>query len=126
MKADSPGDVTLLLIEWSKGDKEALNKLMPIIYDALRKIAYSIASQKGSPAQILQPTALIHEAYLRLIDQNRVAWRNREQFFAVAAREIRRTVIDEFRKSRSEKRGGDQFRISLANVENILAVQGAD
>ena len=85
MEKISPGDVTQLLLEWSNGDKEALNRLMPMVYDRLRKIAYSIAGQKGAPAQTLQPTALIHEAYLRLIDQNRVAWQNREQFFAIAA-----------------------------------------
>lgn len=104
--------VTGLLIDWSNGDKGALERLMPLVYDELRKIARRHLSSEDT-ASTLQSTALVHEAYLRLVDQNRVQWQNRAHFFAVAARLIRRILIDHARRRHAGKRGGAATRLTL-------------
>jgi RNA polymerase sigma factor (TIGR02999 family) len=100
-----PNAVTRLLIEWSNGDKEALKRLMPLVYDELRRVA-SRQLRHERRDHTLQPTALVHEAYLKLIDQRRVRWQNRAQFFGVASRLIRRIVVDHARRRHAAKRGG--------------------
>jgi len=104
--------VTGFLIDWSNGDRAALDRLMPLVYDELRGIARRHLSREDGP-QTLQSTALVHEAYFRLIDQNRVQWRNRAHFFAVAARLIRRILLDHARRRHAEKRGGGAQRLTL-------------
>src|SRR6516162_4914436 len=89
--------VTGLLLDWSNGDKAALERLMPLVYEELRNIARRQLSLEN-PDHTLQSTALVHEAYLRLVDQNRVQWQNRAQFFGVAARMIRRILLDHARR----------------------------
>ena len=106
-------DVTGWLLRWSQGDSEALERLLPLIYEECRRVA---ARQLRCERQehTLSPTALVHEFYLRLIDQDRVTWKNRAQFFGVAARLMRRILVDHARASKAKKRGGSQVLVSLA------------
>ena len=108
--------VTRLLIEVSKGDRDAVDLLLPVIYDELRKLAANYL-RRERPDHTLQPTALVHEAYIRLVDQTRVNWQNRAHFFGVAAQIMRRLLVDHARKHNAEKRGQDFQMISLD--ENI-------
>ncbi|MFY9560091.1 MAG: sigma-70 family RNA polymerase sigma factor [Terriglobales bacterium] len=105
-------DVTLLLKRYSNGDQEALAELIPQIYDELRRLASSYL-QSERKDHTLQTTALVHEAYLRLVDQKHVEWSNRNHFFGVAAQMMRRILVDHARKHISLKRGGSFERISL-------------
>ncbi len=111
--ADARGEITDLLIAWNDGDANALNQLIPLVYDELRKIARRLA---GGRVEELQPTALVHEAYARLVDERRVKWQNRAHFYGIAGRTIRRIVVDEYRRQHSDKRGGDWQRVSFAHV----------
>jgi len=108
--------ITQLLLEWSDGRPEALDRLMPLVYEDLRRQALRYM-QRESPGHTLQPTALVHEAYFRLIDQRHVKWRNRAQFFGVAAGMMRRILIDQARLRRAEKRGSEWERVTLAGDE---------
>ena len=105
-------DVTLLLKRLSSGDEQALAELIPQIYDELRRLA-SFYLQSERVDHTLQTTALVHEAYLRLVDQKQVEWSNRSHFFGVAAQMMRRILVDHARKHVSLKRGGSFSRISL-------------
>ena len=105
-------DVTDLLIEWSKGDQEALNKLMPLVYDELHRLA-SRYLRRERHGHTLQTTALVHEAYLKLVDQRNANWQNRMQFFSAAAQVMRHVLVDYARRHRAFKRGGDYCRLSL-------------
>ena len=105
-------DVTLLLKRLSSGDEQALAELIPQIYDELRRLA-SFYLQSERVNHTLQTTALVHEAYLRLVDQKQVEWSNRNHFFGVAAQMMRRILVDHARKHVSLKRGGSFSRISL-------------
>jgi len=107
--------VTGLLIDWSNGDRGALDRLMPLVYDELRGIARRHLRLDGSP-QTLQSTALVHEAYVKLIDQNRVQWRDRAHFFAVAARLIRRVLLDYARRRHADKRGGAATLLTVTDI----------
>jgi RNA polymerase sigma factor (TIGR02999 family) len=109
-------NVTKLLLELSKGDRAAVDSLLPVIYDELRKLAANYL-RRERPDHTLQPTALVHEAYLRLVDQTRVDWQNRAHFFGVAAQIMRRLLVDHARKHNAEKRGQDFQKLSLD--ENI-------
>jgi len=109
----SPEVVTQLLNDWSKGDQTALDQLMPLVYAELRRLAASYLSRERSD-HTLQPTALVNEAYLRLIDQNGVAWENRAQFFGIAAQMMRRILVNHARDRHANKRGGPELlRVSL-------------
>lgn len=99
----SPGEVTRLLIELQKGDRRAEAKLIPLVYEELRKIARGYMRAESS-GHTLQPTALVHEAYLRLINQERASWRNRTQFYSVAAQLMRRILVDHARARQTAKR----------------------
>ncbi|MGE0128874.1 MAG: sigma-70 family RNA polymerase sigma factor [Blastocatellales bacterium] len=112
------GDITQLLKEWSAGDQQALDRLMPLVYDELRRLAKS--HLRGERHQIsLQPTALVHEAYLLLADQPQTGWENRAQFFGLAARMMRNILVDHARARQAEKRGGGDLRVSLAAADRI-------
>ena len=104
--------VTKLLIELSNGDRDAVDLLLPVIYDELRKLAANYL-RRERPDHTLQPTALVHEAYLKLVDQTRVNWQNRAHFFGVAAQIMRRLLVDHARKHSAEKRGQDFQKLSL-------------
>ncbi len=108
--------VTQLLIEISNGDRVAVDLLLPVIYDELRKLAANYL-RRERPDHTLQPTALVHEAYLRLVDQTRVTWQNRAHFFGIAAQIMRRLLVDHARRHNAEKRGQDFQKLSLD--ENI-------
>lgn len=109
-------NVTQLLIDLSNGDRNAVDLLLPVIYDELRKLAANYL-RRERPDHTLQPTALVHEAYLRLVDQTRVNWQNRAHFFGVAAQIMRRMLVDHARRHNAEKRGQNFQKISLD--ENI-------
>jgi RNA polymerase sigma factor (TIGR02999 family) len=104
--------VTQLLIDWNNGDKAALDQLMPLVYAELHRLASSYLSRERSD-HTLQPTALVNEAYLRLIKQNSIAWENRAQFFGIAAQMMRRVLVNHARDRHADKRGGHALRISL-------------
>jgi len=111
MVAPANGEVTALLRDWSGGDQRALERLLPLVYGELRKLAASYMRRERSD-HTLQPTALVHEAYLRLVDQRAVDWRNRAHFFGIAARMMRRILVDHARRRQAAKRDGAAYRIS--------------
>lgn len=111
--ASAQGDVTQLLVAWCDGaDEEALARLMPLVYDELRSLA-SAHLRRERPDHTLQPTALVHEAYLRLVDQRQVRCHNRRHFFAAAAQAMRRVLVDHARRTLQLKRGGGVRPVSL-------------
>lgn len=111
--ADAPAEsVTELLLAWRGGDENARDALLPLVYQELRKLAGRRLGRERSD-HTLQPTALVNEAYLRLVDQSRVQWRNRSHFFAIAAEMMRRVLVDYARKRNSGKRGGHAIQVSL-------------
>ena len=105
-------EITQLLLAWSYGDKQALDRLVPLVYDELRRLAQNYM-RKERAGQTLQTTALIHEAYLRLIDADRVQWRNRAHFFGIAARLMRQILVARARERGCQKRGGGAEHVSL-------------
>lgn len=107
-----PADVTELLLAWNKGDRRALDDMMPVVYDELRRLARR-QMRLEPPDHTLQATVLVNEAYLRLIDQKRVNWQNRAHFFGAAAQIIRRVLVDHARARKRLKRGGDAVKVSL-------------
>jgi RNA polymerase sigma-70 factor (ECF subfamily) len=113
--ASSP-DVTALLDHWSRGDRHALDRLLPLVYAELRRIA-ARQLRRERVGHTLQPTALVNEAYLRLVDQRRVDWRNRAHFFAVAAQMMRRILVDHARRHNAGKRGDGLQHVSIDEVE---------
>lgn len=118
MVEENKGDheVTQLLLRWSDGEKTALDKLFPMIYHSLQNIAH-LQLRHERDSHTLQTTALVHEAYLKLIDQNNVQWQNRAHFFAIAAQAMRRILLDYARKQITEKRGGKEQKISLEEID---------
>jgi RNA polymerase sigma factor (TIGR02999 family) len=118
--------VTQMLQEWSdSGDREALDKLIPIVYDELRRQA-SRHLRHERPGHTLQTTGLVHEAYLRLIDQKDVRWQNRAHFFAIAAELMRRILVDHARKQRAAKRGGTALKLTLNEALNSAGERDID
>ena len=109
---DVTQDVTSLLARWGQGDREALDQLTPLVYNELRRLAKAYL-RRERPDHTLEGTALVHEAYLRLIDQRQVEWKSRNQFFGLAAELIRRILVDHARARVAAKRGGGSFKLSL-------------
>src|SRR5512140_2370608 len=105
-----PEAVTQLLVEWQNGSHEALARLMPLVYEELRAIAGRYLSRE-SPSHTLQSTALVHEAYFKLIGQRRVQWQNRAHFFGIAAQMMRRILVDHARREHRDKRGGPATKL---------------
>jgi RNA polymerase sigma factor (TIGR02999 family) len=110
----SPQDVTKLLADWSKGDRAALETLMPLVYSELRRVAGHYLSQEKQ-GHTLSPTALVHEAYLRLVTQ-KVPWQSRAHFFSVAAQMMRRILVDHARSHQYAKRGGGAMTLELTEA----------
>jgi len=110
--AQPPADVTRLLIAWRGGDQAALDRLMPLVYQELRRLARRYMRDER-PDHLLQTTALVHEAYLRLVDVNRVDWESRNHFFAVSAQMMRRILVEAARRRNADKRGGDASHVAL-------------
>lgn len=121
----TPHEVTQLLQAWSDGNQEALNKLAPLVYDELHRLAshYMSGERVG---HTLQTTELVDEAYVRLIDWKNVRWQNRAHFFGVAAQMMRRILVDIARSRNSAKRGGDICRVSLAEAAEVSLDRGED
>jgi RNA polymerase sigma factor (TIGR02999 family) len=111
-------DLTQILQSWSKGDQQALEILIPRVYDELRRLAHYFMVRER-PGHTLQTTALVHEAYLRLIDQRNANWQNRAHFFAIAAQIMRRILVDQFRSNRAAKHGGVAQKLSFDEAINV-------
>jgi len=107
-----PPDLTQLLLAWNNGDRAALDRLMPLVYDELRRLARRYMRQEGFEHS-LQATALVNDVYIRLVDQKRVNWQNRAHFFGAAAQMIRRLLVDRARARHRLKRGGNALRVTL-------------
>lgn len=116
--------VTRLLVAWSEGDAGASEQLMPLVYDELRHLARGYLRRERD-GHTLQPTALVHEAYLRLVDSAQVNWQSRVHFYGVAARLMRRVLVDHARAHAAAKRGGQVEKISLDEAGDILRDEGA-
>lgn len=112
MSQTSTHEVTELLLDWSNGDKRALNKLMPLVYEELRRLAHRYMSRERA-GHTMQTTALVNEAYVRLINRKNVQWQNRAHFFAIAAELMRTILVDHARSHASAKRGGGARKLSL-------------
>ncbi|MBV8867273.1 MAG: sigma-70 family RNA polymerase sigma factor [Acidobacteriaceae bacterium] len=119
-----PGEITRLLNSWCRGDKHALERLAPVVEAELRRLARVYLSKEGA-GNILQPTALVNEAYLRLIEWNTVEWHNRAHFYAVAAKIMRRVLVNQAIAQRREKRGGRAVLVSLSDA-GAVAERSAD
>jgi RNA polymerase sigma factor (TIGR02999 family) len=116
--------ITGLLLKWSKGDEQALEALAPVLYQELRRLARNYMKRER-PDHTLQSTALVHEAYMRLVDQ-RVVWKGREHFFAIAAQMMRRILVDHAKKNQSAKRGSGARPLSLAEPQEVSAKPDKD
>ncbi|MBX3289408.1 MAG: sigma-70 family RNA polymerase sigma factor [Acidobacteria bacterium] len=118
-------EITQLLLKWQKGDEHALADLIPLVYAELRKMAANFM-RRQRPGHTLQTTALINEAYMRLVDSNRVNWQDRGHFFAVAAQLMRRILVDSARRRNSLKRGGDRVLITLDEKAELAVEKQTD
>jgi len=125
MTEPSTHEVTALLLAWSQGDPSALEKLTPLVYQELHRLARGYMGREHA-GHTLQTTALVHEAYLRLIDSSRVRWQNRAHFFAVAAQLMRRILVDFARSRHQLKRGGEAPRVSLSEAFEVAGEKDAD
>ena len=132
MSQTSPGDVTRLLVEIGNGDADALHRLLPLVYEELKAMARRRMAREA-PGQTLQPTALVHEAYLRLVGDPSLDWRSRRYFFAAAAEAMRRILIERARHYARQKHGGGRKKVNLSDVQlgselpttDILALEEA-
>jgi RNA polymerase sigma factor (TIGR02999 family) len=125
MSGQSPKEVTKLLQAWSRGDETALDRLMPLVYDELRRLAHRYMTRENA-GHILQTTALVNEAYLQLIDADMVKWQDRAHFFAVAANLMRRILVHFARSRNAQKRGGKLSHVSLDEAALLSSEQDAD
>src|SRR5215207_7355631 len=121
----SPGPVTRLLLDWSDGDERARDEMLPLVYNELRRLATSYL-RRERPGHTLRPTELVHDAYLRLIDQRQVNWKNRAQFVGLAAVMMRRILVNHARERATDKRGGDVQKVPLSDVDAAGAPQNVD
>lgn len=118
-------EVTQLLLDWSNGDKEALDKLVPVVYQELRRLAgYYMRRERAG--HTLQTSALVNEAYMRLVDYRQMRWQSRAHFFAVAAQAMRRILVEHARKRHFAKRGGGAIQVSLDEAATVSAKQAAE
>src|ERR1043166_9027842 len=120
-----PAKITQLLLEWNNGRSGALQDLLPLVYQELRRLAAQ-RLRRERPDHSLQPTALVHEAYLRLVDQRRVRWQNRAHFYAVAAQVMRRILVDRARARAADKRGAGWQRVTLVGDKASAASRDVD
>jgi RNA polymerase sigma factor (TIGR02999 family) len=125
MTTPAPKEVTQLLIAWSNGEEEALEKLVPLVYDELRRIARRYMKREVA-GHTLQTTALVNEAYLRLIEQKETKWQNRAHFFAISAQLMRRILVSMARARYADKRGGQARQVSLDEAMVISEERAAE
>jgi RNA polymerase sigma factor (TIGR02999 family) len=123
--APSPQQVTQLLVAWGGGDQAARDELMPLVYEELRRLAHKCMSRER-PSHTLQTSALLNEAYLRLVDQKNIQWQDRAHFFGIAARLMRQVLVDYARKRRYAKRGGDPRRVPLDEAMIVSKERAGD
>jgi RNA polymerase sigma-70 factor, ECF subfamily len=123
--ASSPQRVTQLLVAWGGGDSAALNELMPLVYEELHRLAHHYMSRER-PGHTLQSSALVNEAFVRLVDQREVRWQNRAHFFGIAAQMMRRILVDYARQRRFIKRGGDPRQVLLDEAMIVSEERAAD
>lgn len=120
-----PPDVTELLVRWNNGDKQALDELLPLVYAELRRVAGGYLKHER-PDHSLQATAVVHDVYLRLVDQKQANWQNRAHFFGVAAQIMRRILVDHARTKHRAKRGGGTFRLALSQADIVAKESSVD
>lgn len=125
MRSPSPPEITRLLVAWGDGDRSALEELAPLVHSELHRLAHRYL-RRERPGHTLQTSALVNEAYVRLIDWKNVRWQNRAHFFAVSAQLMRRILVDFARDRRYLKRGGGALRVSLGEAAALPVEQGAD
>src|SRR6266576_6435266 len=118
-------EITALLVDWSNGDKSALDKLFPLVERELHRLAHSYM-RRENPAHTLQTTALVNEAYLRLVDQRNTHWQNRAHFFGIAAQIMRRILLNYARDRDRLKRGGNAIQVSLSEVNLISGTKASE
>lgn len=123
MEPASRDEITKVLRAWGSGDAEALNRLTPVVYGELKRIAAGYMRREG-PDNSLQPTALVHEAYLKLVDASFTEWQDRAHFFAIAARMMRRILVDAARSKEAGKRGGRAIRVEINESIDGMPLQG--
>jgi RNA polymerase sigma-70 factor (ECF subfamily) len=126
MSAEESESVTASLLALSAGDRPAAERILPLVYDELRQLAANYLRRERRPDHTLQPTALVHEAYLRLVDQSRVDWKNRAHFCAMASEMMRRILVDHARRHYAQKRGGAETRIALDDAVSFPRDVGVD
>jgi RNA polymerase sigma factor (TIGR02999 family) len=125
MQTPSPKEITQLLVAWGDGDQSALEELAPLVQSELHRLAHHYMGRER-PGHTLQTSALVNEAYLRLIDWKAVRWQNRAHFFAVSAQLMRRILVDFARGRQNLKRGGDALRVSLSEAADFPVERGSD
>ena len=125
MQTHSPKEITRLLVAWGDGDQSALEELAPLVQEELHRLAHHYMGRER-PGHTLQTSALVNEAYIRLIDWKNVRWQNRAHFFAVAAQLMRRTLVDFARDRQYLKRGGGALQVSLSEAAALTVQRGAD
>ena len=125
MSQPDPSTATRLLKQARSGDRDCLGELIPLVYGDLRRLAAG-ALRRERPNHTLQPTALVHDAYLRLVNQTGIEWKDRAHFLAVAAREMRRVLVDHARGHRAKKRGGDWHKVTLQDGDARAAALTVD
>ncbi len=118
-------DITQILKNWSAGDQSAADELMPLVYEQLRQLARNYLSRERGD-HTLQPTALVHEAYLRMADQTRLTWKDRAHFYGIAARVMRRVLVDHARAYNAAKRGGLQQKLTIEEAQELPAAPDVD
>jgi RNA polymerase sigma factor (TIGR02999 family) len=118
--SQAPEDVTSMLVQWGQGDREALDRLVPVVYDELHRIAERCFRRERSN-NTLQPTALVNELYVRLVKQSGMSWQNRAQFFGIAATTMRRILVERARARNASKRGSGDYKLDLTDVSDIPA-----
>ena len=125
MQSSSPQEITRLLVAWGDGDRSALEELTPLVHSELHRLAHHYMGRER-PGHTLQTSALVNEAYVRLIDWKNVRWQNRAHFFAVSAQLMRRILVDFARDRQYLKRGGGALRVTLGEAEALPVERGAD
>jgi RNA polymerase sigma factor (TIGR02999 family) len=125
MSVSSPQEITQLLVAWNKGEPKALEQLMPLVYTELHHIAKRLMAGERH-GHVMQATALVNEAFMRLIDRRNVEWRDRAHFFGMAAQIMRRILVDFARARQRGKRRGEALRVSLSEAAHISCERGAD
>jgi RNA polymerase sigma factor (TIGR02999 family) len=121
----NPGELTQLLIAWSQGDARALEQLTPLVYAELRKLAHRYMNRERA-GHTLQTTAVVHEAFLRLLGNPQEKWQNRSHFYAIAAQMMRRILVDYARANLRAKRGGEVTRVALEDIDTTVAEPALD